>query len=123
MTFESILFLCSLTVFQCLNYLDRPSKWRVELGVWEVVFFPVPEEIAYSFGEFGEEDLVLDSILAYAVLCNYVCKMWMNLSPHPNLCKVENSKDITKRFLFSLFDSSIMSQKVEIVRTVKLFYL
>ena len=46
----------------------------------------------------------------------------MNLSPHPNLCKAENSKDITKRFLFSLFDSSIMSQKVEIVRTVKLFY-
>ena len=36
----------------CLKYLVRPSKWRVELGVWEVVFFPVPEEIVYSFLNF-----------------------------------------------------------------------
>ena len=33
-----------------------------------------------------------------------------------------NPKDITERFLFSLFDSSIMSQIVERVCTVKLFY-
>ena len=32
----------------CLKYLVQPSKWRVELGVREVVFFTVPEEIAYS---------------------------------------------------------------------------
>ena len=36
----------------CLKYLLRPCKWRVELGVWEVVFFPVPEEIVYSFFNF-----------------------------------------------------------------------
>ena len=30
-----------------------------------------------------------------------------------------NSKDITERFLFSLFDSSIMTQIVEIMCTVK----
>ena len=33
-----------------------------------------------------------------------------------------NSKDITERFLFSLFDSSIMTQIVERMCTVKLFY-
>ena len=33
----------------CLKYLVQSSKWRVELGVWEVVFLPVPEEILYSF--------------------------------------------------------------------------
>ena len=52
--FESILFLSSLIL--CLSktvkYLACPSKWRVELTVWEVLFFPVPEEIAYSFFNF-----------------------------------------------------------------------
>ena len=33
-----------------------------------------------------------------------------------------NSKDITERFLFSLFDSSIMAEIVERVCTVKLLY-
>ena len=33
-----------------------------------------------------------------------------------------NSKDITERFLFSLFDSSVMSEIAERVCTVKLFY-
>ena len=33
-----------------------------------------------------------------------------------------NSKDITERFLFSLFDSSIIIQMVERRCTVKLFY-
>ena len=33
-----------------------------------------------------------------------------------------NSKDITERFLFSLFDSSIMTQIVERVCTVKLYF-
>ena len=37
----------------------------------------------------------------------------MNLFGYPNLCKAEkivNSKDITERFLFSIFDSTIMTQ-------------
>ena len=33
-----------------------------------------------------------------------------------------NSKDITERFLFSLFGSSIMTQIVERVCTVKLYF-
>ena len=33
-----------------------------------------------------------------------------------------NSKDITEKFLFSLFDSSIMTEIVEKMCTVKLFY-
>ena len=49
--FESVLFLSSLTL--CLSKtvksLACPSKWRVELTVWEVLLFPVPKEIAYSF--------------------------------------------------------------------------
>ena len=56
--FESILFLSSLAL--CLSktvkYLACPSKWEgqawVELTVWEVLFFPVPEEIEYSFFNF-----------------------------------------------------------------------
>ena len=49
MTFESIIYLESLIVSLCLKYLAQSSKWRVELGIWEVVFFPVPEKIVYSF--------------------------------------------------------------------------
>ena len=48
-TCESILVLESLIVSLCLKYLVNSSKWRVELGVWEVVFFPVRDEIEYSF--------------------------------------------------------------------------
>ena len=33
----------------CLKYLVQSSKWRVELGIWKVAFFPVQEEIVYSF--------------------------------------------------------------------------
>ena len=49
--FESILFLSSLIVClsKTLKYLVFPSKWRVELTVWEVLFFPVREKIVYSF--------------------------------------------------------------------------
>ena len=36
----------------CLKYIVHPSKWRVELGLWEVIFSPVPEEIVYSFFNF-----------------------------------------------------------------------
>ena len=36
----------------CLKYLVHPSTWKVELGVWEVVFFPVPGEIVNSFFNF-----------------------------------------------------------------------
>ena len=35
-----------------VKYLACPSKWRVELTVWEVLVFPVPEEISYSFFNF-----------------------------------------------------------------------
>ena len=79
--FESILFLSGLIL--CLSktvkYLACPPKWRVELTVSEVLFSPVPEEIAYSFFNFlfdvleyykfglwvsqlGNEDLVFDYI-------------------------------------------------------------
>ena len=78
---EFILYLSSLIL--CLSktvkYLACPSKWRVELIVWEVLFFPVPEEIACSFFNFlfdilelykfglwvsqlGNKDLVYDYI-------------------------------------------------------------
>ena len=77
MTWEPILFLDTSIMRLCLKYLDHPSKWRFELGVWEVVFFPVPDEIICSFFNFlfdifwnsinlayvtqlGEEDLVYD---------------------------------------------------------------
>ena len=33
-----------------------------------------------------------------------------------------NSNDITERFLFSLFDSSVMTQIVKRIFTIKLFY-
>ena len=48
----------------------------------------------------------------------------MNLSPYPHLCKAENIKS-TLRILqkdFSLFGSSIMTQIVERMCTVKLLY-
>ena len=45
-------FIFSLIVCPCLKYLVCRSKWWVKLGVWEVVFFPVPEEIVYSFFNF-----------------------------------------------------------------------
>ena len=48
-TFESILVWESLIVSLCLKYLVQSSKWTVQLGIWEVVFFPVLEEIVYSF--------------------------------------------------------------------------
>ena len=80
MTVESILFLYTLIVCLCLKDLVRPSKWRVELGVWEVAFFPFPDEIVCSFFNFlfdifwnstnlayvtqlGEDDLVCDYLL------------------------------------------------------------
>ena len=47
-----VLFLYSLIVCLCLKYLFHPSKWRVELVVWEVIFFTVLEEIVSSFFNF-----------------------------------------------------------------------
>ena len=60
----------------------------------------------------------------------------MNLSPYPNFCKAEKiksqstlskafgkSKDIVERFLFSLFDTSIMSRIVERVYKIVLFLI
>ena len=48
-TFEYVLFLYSLIVCLCLKCLVLSSKWRVELGVWKVVFFPFPGEIVFFF--------------------------------------------------------------------------
>ena len=65
----------------CLKYIVRPFIWRAELGVWEVVLFPVPGKIVYSFFNFlfdifwnsinlayvsrlGEEDLVYNYFFA-----------------------------------------------------------
>ena len=61
----------------CLKYLVFPSKMRAELGVLNIVSFPVPGEMVYSFFKiffdifwnsisltqilhFGKEDLVYD---------------------------------------------------------------
>ena len=49
---ESILFIYSLIVGLCLKYKVCPYKWRVELSVWEIAFFPVPREVVYSFFNF-----------------------------------------------------------------------
>ena len=59
--------------------------------------------------------LILDSMLVYAT-----SMMRMNLSPYPNLCKAKKIKSTlsTERFLFSLFDSSVMSQIAERVCTL-----
>ena len=64
-----------------------PPLQTVELGVWEVVFFPVPEETLYSFFSFlfddwniitlanvyllGEEDLVYDYLFT-SQRCNFI---------------------------------------------------
>ena len=52
--FESILILSGLIL--CLSktvkYLVCPSKWRIKLTIWEVVFFLALEEIAHSFFSF-----------------------------------------------------------------------
>ena len=59
--------------------------------------------------------LILDSMLVYAT-----SMMLMNLSPYPNLCKAKKIKSTlsTERFLFSLFDSSVMPQIAERVCTL-----
>ena len=60
--------------------------------------------------------LVLDSILVYVNEFVTISELMQSRKD-----KI-NSKDITERFLFSLFDSPIMSQISERVCTVKLFY-
>ena len=51
-----------------IKYLVRSSKWKVELDVWEVVFFPVREKIVYSFYNFVV-DIFWNSInLAYVCI-------------------------------------------------------
>ena len=76
-TFESILFVYSFFVCQFLKYLVHPSNRRDQLGVWEVAFFSLAEEIVFSFfyflfdifwnsinvayvSQLGEEDLIYD---------------------------------------------------------------
>ena len=41
-----------LNEYLCLKYVAHPSKWRVEPGASEVLFFVVLEEIVYSFFNF-----------------------------------------------------------------------
>ena len=59
-----------------MSKIPCPSKWRNQLGVWDVVFFPGPEEILYFFNilfdifwdstnsacvsKLGEKELVYD---------------------------------------------------------------
>ena len=33
----------------CLEYLVQSFKWKFELGVWEMVFFPIQKDSKYSF--------------------------------------------------------------------------
>ena len=46
-TFESFFFLEFNCV--CLKYLVQSSKWRAELSIWEVIFFPVPQEVVQLY--------------------------------------------------------------------------
>ena len=64
--------------------------------------------------------LILDSILVYTI--NHVNE-FVSISELTQSRKDKiNSKDITEKNLFSLFDSSVVSQIVERLCTVKLFY-
>ena len=64
--------------------------------------------------------LILDSILVYAT--NHVNE-FVSISELTQSRKDKiNSKDITEKNLFRLFDSSVVSQIVERLCTVKLFY-
>ena len=64
--------------------------------------------------------LILDSILVYTT--NHVNE-FVSISELTQSRKDKiNSKDITEKNLFSLFDSSLVSQIVERLCTVKLFY-
>ena len=109
MTFESILFLYSLIVCLCLKYLVRPSKWKVELGVWEVAFFPVPEKIVYSFfnlpfdifwnsinlayvSQLGEEDFIYSYLFTSERESHFVPDMDFFAIPSLILSHLELSK-------------------------------
>ena len=64
--------------------------------------------------------MILDSILVYTT--NHVNE-FVSISELTQSRKDKiNSKDITEKNLFSLFDSSVVSQIVERLCTVKLFY-
>ena len=64
--------------------------------------------------------LILDSILVYTT--NHVNE-FVSISELTQSRKDKiNSKDITEKNLFRLFDSSVVSQIVERLCTVKLFY-
>ena len=60
--------------------------------------------------------LILDSMLVYVNEFVSISELMQSRKDKINI------KDITKRFLFSLFDSSVMTQIVERVFTVKLLY-
>ena len=100
-----------------------PSKWKVELGVWEVVSFLVPEEIVYSFFNFlfdifwnsinlvfvshlGEKDLVYDYLpplkesLTLFQYGFFFAIHWLILS-HLELSRIELPK-LTSRVLMEI---------------------
>ena len=64
--------------------------------------------------------LILDSILVYTT--NHVNEFVSIFELTQSRKDKINSKDITEKNLFSLFDSSLVSQIVERLCTVKLFY-
>ena len=67
--------------------------------------------------------LILDSILVYELVYEIYVNEFVSTSELMQSKKDQiNSKDITERFLFSFFDSSILIQLVERLWTVKLFY-
>ena len=125
-------------MFLWRKYLVRPSKWRVELGTREVAFFPVPEEIVYSFFNFlfdifwnsinlacasqlGEEDFVYDYLFTSQIESHSVPDMDFFAIPSLILCHFELSRiklskltasllmEIVTIFQFSWLISSIFT--------------
>ena len=99
---SALMKLVSTSAAILYNSMERRHPWRTHIRVK------------------GSENrpfiLILDLILVY--VNEFVSIPELTQSRKDKI----NSKDITERFLFSLFDLSIMSQIVEIVGTVNLFY-
>ena len=104
----------------CLKYLIHPSKWRVELVVWKVLFFSVPEEILYSFFNFllifsnsinlayvsqlREEDLISDYLFNFQRESHSVSDMYFFATLSIILSRLELSRE----YLTMLTSSNLM---------------
>ena len=104
----------------CLKYLIHPSKWRVELVVWKVLFFSVPEEILYSFFNFllifwnsinlayvsqlREEDLISDYLFNFQRESHSVSDMYFFAILSIILSRLELSRE----YLTMLTSSNLM---------------